>query len=184
MQMLLLPVATAVAVLAYGAIWVLVDYVRVLRLRRRMAPGPFPLPLFGNIFQIPGSRQWQKFEEWSIKYQSPIITIWDGHTAVVICNDAWSMSNLCDKRANIYSSRAVKTLTGKIFGLNKFNQAGLAYGDQWRLHRRLTVSLCNCPVPREFRTNCTFSTRLQMRRSPKRTGPCKGMRPKSLLMIA
>lgn len=140
MLIFILPVVVAAAVIAYGVIWVLVDYVRVLRLRRRMAPGPFPLPLFGNIFHIPSSRQWKKFEEWSFKYQSPIITIWDGHTPVTICNDAWSMSNLCDKLANIYSSRAVKTLTGKIFGLNKFNQAGLAYGEQWRLHRRLTVS--------------------------------------------
>lgn len=183
MQLLLLPLAASVAVLAYGVVWVLVGYVRVLRLRWRMAPGPFPLPLFGNIFQIPGSRQWEKFEEWSIKYQSPIITIWDGHTAVVICNDAWSMSNLCDKRANIYSSRAVKTLTGKIFGLNKFNQAGLAYGDQWRLHRRLTVSLCVCLVSRELGTDFNFSTRLRMRRWPRRTGPCRGTRPKYLSMI-
>ncbi|KAL1847688.1 hypothetical protein Daus18300_013855 [Diaporthe australafricana] len=151
MLMLVLPIATAVAALAYGVIWVIVDYVRVLRLRRRMAPGPFPLPLFGNIFQIPSSRQWEKFEQWSSEYDSPIITIWDGHTAVVVCNDAWSMSNLCDKRANIFSSRAVKTLTGKVFGLNKFNQAGLAYGDQWRLHRRLTHSAANAQIAQTYR---------------------------------
>ncbi|EEU36768.1 uncharacterized protein NECHADRAFT_88925 [Fusarium vanettenii 77-13-4] len=106
MLIFILPVVAAAVAIAYGVIWVLVDYVRILRLRRRMAPGLFPLPLFGNIFQIPNSRQWKKFEEWSFKYQSPIITIWDGHTPVIICNDAWSMSNLCDKMANIYSSRA------------------------------------------------------------------------------
>lgn len=135
-----LPAIFVVVTLTFGVSYVLVDYIRILRLRQRMAPGPFPLLLFGNIFHIPSSRQWKKFEEWSLKYQSPIITIWDGHTPVVICNDAWSMSDLCDKRANIFSSRPVKTLTGKIFGLNKFNQAGLAYGEQWRVHRRLTVS--------------------------------------------
>lgn len=130
----------SLATVAFGIIYVFVDYVRVLRLRQKMAPGPFPLPLFGNIFHIPPIRQWKKFEEWSLKYHSPIITIWDGHTPIMICNDAWSMSELCDKRANIYSSRAVKTLTGKVFGLHKFNQAGLQYGEQWRIHRRLTVS--------------------------------------------
>ncbi|KAL6404567.1 cytochrome p450 [Ilyonectria robusta] len=152
MLLLALPIVMAVAIAAYGVVYVLVDYVRVLRLRKRMAPGPFPLPLFGNIFQIPNSRQWKKFEDWSFKYQSPIITIWDGHTPVIICNDAWSMSNLCDKRANIYSSRAVKTLTGKIFGLNKFNQAGLAYGEQWRLHRRLTHSAANAQTVQTYRS--------------------------------
>jgi len=135
-----LPIIGAAALIIFGIGWILVDYARVLRLRNRMPPGPFPLPLFGNIFQIPPVRQWEKFEEWSLEYADPVITIWDGHTPVIICNDAWSMSELCDKRANIYSSRAVKTLTGKVFGLNKFNQAGLAYGEQWRLHRRLTVS--------------------------------------------
>ncbi|KAK1510610.1 hypothetical protein CTAM01_01183 [Colletotrichum tamarilloi] len=145
-----LPAIFVVVTLTFGVFYVLVDYIRILRLRQRMAPGPFPLPLFGNIFHIPSSRQWKKFEEWSLKYQSPIITIWDGHTPVVICNDAWSMSDLCDKRANIFSSRPVKTLTGKIFGLNKFNQAGLAYGEQWRVHRRLTHSAANAQVVQAY----------------------------------
>ncbi|KAF4995345.1 hypothetical protein FDECE_12836 [Fusarium decemcellulare] len=151
MSLLALPMLMAMAIVVGGVIWVFLDYIRVLRLRQRMAPGPLPLPLFGNIFHIPSSKQWKKFEEWSFKYQSPIITIWDGHTPVIICNDAWSMSDLCDKRANIYSSRAVKTLTGKIFGLNKFNQAGLAYGEQWRLHRRLTHSAANAQVVQTYR---------------------------------
>ncbi|KAF4964446.1 hypothetical protein FSARC_7632 [Fusarium sarcochroum] len=152
MPLLTFPLLAATVVVGYGIVWVVVDYIRVLRLRQRLPPGPFPLPLFGNIFHIPSSEQWKKFEEWSLKYQNPIIAIWDGHTPVIICNDAWSMSNLCDKRANIYSSRAVKTLTGKVFGLNKFNQAGLAYGDQWRLHRRLTHSAANAQVVQTHRT--------------------------------
>ncbi|KAK1690546.1 cytochrome P450 [Colletotrichum godetiae] len=151
MILVALPVIFAVITLVFGVIDVLVDYVRILRLRQRMAPGPLPLPLFGNIFHIPSSRQWKKFEEWSLKHQSSIITIWDGHTPVVICNDAWSMSDLCDKRANVFSSRPVKTLTGKIFGLNKFNQAGLAYGEQWRVHRRLTHSAANAQVVQAYR---------------------------------
>lgn len=135
-----LVVACFIGTLALGVTYILMDYIRILRLRTKLAPGPFPLPLFGNIFQIPTIRQWKKFEEWSMVYQSPIIAVWDGHTPVIICNDAWSMSDLCDKRANVYSSRAVKTMTGKVFGLHKFNQAGLQYGEQWRVHRRLTVS--------------------------------------------
>ncbi|KAJ3527314.1 hypothetical protein NM208_g10762 [Fusarium decemcellulare] len=127
MPLLALPMLMAMAIAAGGIIWVFLDYIRVLRLRQRMAPGPLPLPLFGNIFHIPSSKQWKKFEEWSFKYQSPIITIWD----------------------DIHL--AVKTLTGKIFGLNKFNQAGLAYGEQWRLHRRLTHSAANAQVVQTYR---------------------------------
>jgi hypothetical protein len=31
-------------------------------------PGPIGLPFLGNALQIPGDRQWVKFEEWRQKY--------------------------------------------------------------------------------------------------------------------
>lgn len=138
------PTKAIIAILNLGlaafVVHIAYEYAKVLSLRRRMPPGPLPLPLFGNIFSFPKDKQWKKLEEWSKNLDSPIITFWQGSTPVVVCNDAWSMADLCDKRANIYSSRHVSVLTGKIFGLHKFNQAGLPYGEQWRLHRRLTVS--------------------------------------------
>lgn len=133
------PIIAAAAAVITGILYVVIGYAKVLRRRRRMPPGPFPIPLFGNLFLMPATQQWLKLQEWSQTYKSPIITFWDGHTPIVVCCDAWSMSDLCDKRAHIYSSRAIKVLTGRVFGLHKFNQAGLPYGDQWRLHRRLTV---------------------------------------------
>jgi hypothetical protein len=120
----------------------LIDYAKVLSLRRRMPPGPFPLPLFGNYFSIPGERPWLKFEEWSTKtYKSPLITIWNGTAPTILCNDAWSISDLLDKRASIYSSRPRCVLMGDCTGATTTNQILQPYGDRWRLHRRLTVSI-------------------------------------------
>lgn len=94
-----------IGVVAIPILWILVDYVGVLRLRRKMPPGPFPLPLFGNFFVIEKYKPWIQFERWSKEYNDPMITIWQGHRPTIMCNDIWSISDLLDKKANIYSSR-------------------------------------------------------------------------------
>ena len=96
---------TLFAAVVVPLLWVLADYVRGLRLRQNLPPGPFPLPLFGNFFVIPKVKPWLDFEKWSIHYGDPMITIWQGHRPTIMCNDIWSISDLLDKRANIYSSR-------------------------------------------------------------------------------
>jgi len=68
-------------------------------------PGPFPYPIIGNTFQLPESKPWIYFEELSKKYNSPLITYWIGRNPTVWINDAWTASELLDKRAGIYCSR-------------------------------------------------------------------------------
>lgn len=118
-------------------LWLLVDYIRVLRLRRRLPPGPIPFPLFGNYFQTPRVRPWVDWEQWSKEYNNPMITIWNGNRPSIIINDAWAISDLFDKRADIYSSRPRMYAMGDMVGATETNQVCLVYGDQWRLHRRL-----------------------------------------------
>jgi cytochrome P450 len=126
------------------------EWIEVLWRRRSMPPGPLPWPIVGNILQLPRQKQWEKLEEWSTIYNSPIITYWEGCKPTICCNDAWTISELDDRRANIYSSRPYKTVTGKLFGLYDMNQAGLPYGDRWRLHRRLTHAATNASVVQQY----------------------------------
>lgn len=86
-------------------LFILGDYIRVLYIRQRLPPGPFPLPLVGNFFQIPKVKPWVEFEKWSQYYDNPMFTIWQGHRPTIMCNDIWTISDMLDKRANIYSSR-------------------------------------------------------------------------------
>lgn len=116
------------------------NYVRVLLLRRKLPPGPFPLPVIGNHFRIPHFQPWVRFEEWSRWYGNPMITIWLGSRPVIVLNDAWTASDLLEKRADVYSSRPRFVAMGELTGSATNNQATLVYGDQWRLHRKLTVS--------------------------------------------
>jgi hypothetical protein len=129
----------AVVLLLLGVFAVLVDYAWMLRLRGKMPPGPFPLPIIGNVLQLPKRKCWYRFEDWAKAYNSPIITVWFGRWPTVILNDAWTASDLMDKRANIYSSRPTFQVPGRLMDGEKNNQTMLPYGDRWRLHRKLTV---------------------------------------------
>src|SRR5271156_1944226 len=91
------------AALFVGIVAAAKDYLRMLRLRSKMPPGPFPLPIIGNVLQLPKCKPWYRFEEWATKFNSPIITVWFGRNPTVVLNDAWTASDLMDKRANIYS---------------------------------------------------------------------------------
>ena len=54
------------AILAFGSAWI----VYLLSRKRGMPrpPGPHPLPLVGNMFQIPQKDEWPVYEAWAKKY--------------------------------------------------------------------------------------------------------------------
>src|SRR5277367_2605890 len=120
---------------------VVVDYIRILRLRSKMPPGPLPLPIIGNVLQLPKSKPWYRFEEWSQKYKDPMITVWIRRAPTIVLNDAWTASELMDKRANIYSSRPVFQVPGVVMGGDNWSQTMAIYGDRWRTLRKMTVRL-------------------------------------------
>lgn len=118
---------------------VVIDYLRILFRRRKLPPGPFPLPIVGNHFQIPKSRPWIAWEQWARYYDSPMMTIWIGREPRIILSDAWVASDLMEKRSDIFSSRPKLVVMGDMINCTETNQTTLVYGDRWRLHRRLMV---------------------------------------------
>jgi CDP-diglyceride synthetase len=125
--------------IAFVVIWLTIDYIIVLRLRRRLPPGPLPLPLIGNFLTMRGDRPWIHWEKLSIEYDNPLLTLWCGNRPVIVCNDAWTISDLFDKRAIIYSSRPHVVMMGDMIDSTESNQVALKYNDQWRMHRKLPV---------------------------------------------
>ena len=86
---------------------------------------------------LPDEKPWIYFEKVAKDYDSPVITFWIGRNPTVWLNDAWSASELLDKRAATFSSRPHMI----VFGDLAFDQEALVsmrYGDRFRVHRKLT----------------------------------------------
>ncbi|KIW10511.1 hypothetical protein PV08_11475 [Exophiala spinifera] len=133
------PSATKIAIglVVFGLLAVVVDYVRMLRLRSKMPPGPMPWPIIGNTFSLPDVKPWFYFEELSKRYKTPVITYWIGRNPTVWINEATAASEILDKRAAIYSSRPRMVVFGEL-SMGQNNIVSMYYGDRWRLHRKLT----------------------------------------------
>ena len=86
---------------------------------------------------LPENKPWIYFEQIAKEYRSPVITFWIGRNPTVWINDAWSASELLDKRAATFSSRPHMV----VFGDLAFGQSSLVsmkYGDRFRVHRKIT----------------------------------------------
>ncbi|KAF7189160.1 Cytochrome P450 monooxygenase [Pseudocercospora fuligena] len=151
----------AKALTIVGILWISIDYLRVLWLRRKLPPGPFPLPLIGNHLDMRMKRPWRHWEKLSFEiYRNPMITLWNGHRPVICCNDAWTVSDMFEKRATIYSSRPRMVMMGDMTNTTNHNQVCLKYDDQWRTHRKLSHSVVGTQAVRAYRDFQSSETKI------------------------
>jgi hypothetical protein len=118
-------------------------------------PGPLPFPVVGNTFMLPDSKPWLWFEELSKAYGSPLVTIWIGRNPTVWINDAWTASDLFEKRAGIYSSRPRMLVFAELGAgqSNLVNQYTFSpeQRERWRLQRKLMHHGVGVQAVRKYR---------------------------------
>ncbi|KAI9926564.1 hypothetical protein AWENTII_006854 [Aspergillus wentii] len=111
------------------------------RQKQRLPPGPTPLPLIGNILQLPNKAPWEAMKELGAKY-GPIMTVKFGFRTVIILNTRDAARDLLEKRANVYSSRPRMISFSEYLFRNTIPVA-MPYTPEWLALHRLQLRILN-----------------------------------------
>ncbi|KAJ7792939.1 cytochrome P450 [Mycena olivaceomarginata] len=122
------------AAAAVGALGLLIKYVR--RDSRLTPPGPRPLPIVGNLLNMPAQEQWLVYEEWSRRYGSDVVHMNVLGTDILVVNSAQAASALFGHKSAIYSDRPRMPMLGELIGLG-WHFGFMPHGEDWRLHRKI-----------------------------------------------
>ena len=95
-------VGVSVAIAAIGTVWVQRRWINPKQLP--YPPGPPPLPLIGNLLDMPQAYYWLTYAEMGKKYGDLVyMKVLDKHILVV--NSVETARNLLERRSSVYSDR-------------------------------------------------------------------------------
>jgi hypothetical protein len=102
-----------------------------------LPPGPKPLPIVGNVFDLPPAgtaeyKHWAKFKD----LYGPISSINVLGTPLVVLNDREALHDLLEKRSTKTSSRPWSPFASELCGYSVFLPV-IPYGNKFRYFRKL-----------------------------------------------
>lgn len=107
-----------VGILLLLAAFLVRSYAKGLHRRAPLPPGPKPLPLIGNIYDLPGEYgyDWLHWEKHRDLY-GPISQVSVLGTSIIILNDLQLSIDMLNKRSSIYSDRPTTVMNGKLYSV-------------------------------------------------------------------
>ncbi|TFK73206.1 cytochrome P450 [Pluteus cervinus] len=121
--------------LALALLLLVIAYARGFRRRPAHPPGPKPLPIIGNLLDVPKSKGHVVFKEWEKQYDSKLLYASVLGQSVLVINSLEDATELLEKRASTTSDRPWLPLMDLV-GATR-NTLLKRYGDSWRFHRRI-----------------------------------------------
>jgi hypothetical protein len=79
-----------------------------------LPPGPKPLPLIGNLLDIPKSMVWLTYQTWSKRY-GDIVYVEALGQRIVILGSATAVNDLMERRGSIYSDRPRAIMLNELY---------------------------------------------------------------------
>ncbi|KAG8930282.1 hypothetical protein FRC01_002984 [Tulasnella sp. 417] len=107
-------------------------------------PGPKPLPVIGNVLDMPRGKSPLTFAKWRDLYGPLAWAVTPGRAFLVV-NDYDMLKELFDRRGNIYINRPRYVMAGELIGIDQ-GTALTQYGPVWRQHRRFLSRALFAPV--------------------------------------
>ncbi|KAL4068362.1 cytochrome P450 [Scleroderma yunnanense] len=99
-----------------------------------LPPGPKPLPIVGNLYDLPTENPWFTYAEWGKKFGDIVhIQVFGQH--IVLLNSAKAAVEMLEKKSVKYSNRPVLPFAGDLVGF-KYILPLLSYGDGFRETRK------------------------------------------------
>ncbi|KDR84601.1 hypothetical protein GALMADRAFT_56030 [Galerina marginata CBS 339.88] len=98
-------------------------------------PGPKPLPVIGNVLELPLRNAARTYLEWGRRYNSDLIHASALGQHILVINSREDADALFEQRSRKYSDRPASPIV-KLMGW-EFNMGLLGYGEAWRFHRKL-----------------------------------------------
>ncbi|KAF9449723.1 cytochrome P450 [Macrolepiota fuliginosa MF-IS2] len=104
---------------------------------RPLPPGPIGHWFFGIKKQLPHKEPWKTYASWSKLYDESVISFQVYNRTIIVLNDVQSVTDLLERRANIYSDRPEQYMSHTICGRSKtvFNIS--SQDPHHRIYRRL-----------------------------------------------
>ncbi|KAI0723229.1 cytochrome P450 [Earliella scabrosa] len=126
------------AALAVGVAYIVYRLLSKATSRRGLAPlppGPRPLPLIGNLVDLPKSHAWLTFSKWGDIYGG-IVHVSALGQSIVILNDPKYAVEMLDKKGLLYSDRPKLVMGGQMVGWEEAPVLS-PFCDRWAEYRRL-----------------------------------------------
>ncbi|KAI0723231.1 cytochrome P450 [Earliella scabrosa] len=128
-------VSIVLVAVACGSVYLLYRSNIAARPYAPLPPGPKPLPLIGNIIDLPKSHSWITFSKWGDTYGGIVHVSALGQN-IIILNDPKYAIDMLDKKSLLYSDRPTLIMGGQIVGWEE-GPALSPFCDRWAEYRRL-----------------------------------------------
>ncbi|KAK8060686.1 hypothetical protein PG996_010616 [Apiospora saccharicola] len=117
--------------------------------RLPLPPGPKPLPLIGNLHQVPKSLQWFHFYHWSREH-GPIMHLSMAGQSLILLSTNQTAQDLLSRRSAHYSDRPRMVMSGELVtkGMHMLLRP---YDAQYKLHQRMQAPLLNMKASNCYR---------------------------------